>query len=93
MAFVQLLLGYVFDSEKWRPCHGLNGLSLVFHHGTQFRCQVSLYKICGGQSDTGAGFSLRTLFLSCFFHSASAPYSYFIHVPVMLYDLSSWQCF
>jgi len=36
--------------------HGLNGLSLVFHHRAQFRCEVSLYETCGGQSDIGAGF-------------------------------------
>jgi len=90
---MQLLLGCVFDSENWRPFHGLNGLSLVFHHRAQFRCQVSLYETCGGQCDSGAGFSLHTLFLSCLFHSASAPCSYFVHVPVMLYNLRNLQCF
>ena len=78
------MLGCVFDSVKWRPCYVLNSLSQGFHHGAQFRCQVSLYEICGGQSDTGAGFSLHTLFLFCLCHSASAPYSYFSSVSVIL---------
>jgi hypothetical protein len=38
------------------------------------RSQASQYVICGGQSGSGIGFSLRTVFISCQCYSANALY-------------------
>ena len=36
-------------------------------------------------------FSLSTLVNPCHYHSTSAPYSYLIHLSLMLYNFSNWQ--
>ena len=41
----------------------------------RFRSKVSPCEICGGQSDTGTGFSPNTSVFPCQYHSISAPYS------------------
>jgi hypothetical protein len=49
--------------------------------------QGSSRGICGGQSVRERGSSVTALVLPCH-HSASAPYAYFIYVPLTLYNLS-----
>ena len=41
--------------------------------------------ICGGKSGTVTGLSLNISVFPHYCHSSNAPYSHFIHLPVMLY--------
>jgi hypothetical protein len=53
--------------------------------------QPSRYGICDKDCRTGTGFSPIVVVYSCQYYSISAPYSYFIHLPLMLYDLHAWE--
>lgn len=48
--------------------------------------------ICGGQTDTGIGFSACTVLVPCQYHSTSTPYS-FIYLSLKLLNPSSWQLY
>jgi hypothetical protein len=53
----------------------------------RFQSQSSPYGICGKDCGTGTGFFPIIVVYSCQYYSIIAPYSYFIHLPLMLYDL------
>ena len=58
---------------------------------TGVHLMASPYRICGGQSGTGPGFSLSVLILPYQYYSTNAPHP-FIHLTSTLYDLSKCQC-
>jgi len=51
--------------------------------------QVSVQRICGGQSGHGTSFPLSTLIFPCQYHSLSAACS--LLYPPMLHNLGNWQ--
>jgi len=48
--------------------------------------------MCGKQSITGTGFSLKTLVFSCQYHSNTAPHSFIYH-KYQLYNLNNLGAF
>jgi len=54
---------------------------------THVRSHDRAYKI-NGQSSTETGFSTNTSLVPCQYRSTKAQYSYFFHVPPMLYNLT-----
>jgi hypothetical protein len=55
---------------------GLAIAQVVIHQPVTAKAQVSLCGICGGQSCTGTGLSLKSLVFPFQYHSNVAPYSY-----------------
>lgn len=53
--------------------------------------QVSYCGINGAWRVTGIGFSPTILVFPCHYYSIAAPYSYYIHLLTMRYDLNNWQ--
>jgi len=64
--------------------HALNSTTTLNSHwpGTLWTSEC---RICHGQSGDGTDYSLGISVFSCLYHSANAPYSYFIHLPLISY--------
>jgi hypothetical protein len=68
-----------------------NGSSLFPHAVAAVLSQLSPCGICGGCSDTGTGFCLRTAALPCQSYSTHSPYLRSLNLPQTLCDVSNRQ--
>jgi hypothetical protein len=84
----KLYLLYLNSMDTYRQSklyHGSDGFSHQPH------CRGLDSTTGGGHSCTGTGFSPNNSVFPCQYYPTNAPYSYFIHLSLTLYNLSNQQ--
>jgi len=76
-----------FQALGHAPAHMVSCHSHTTEAWVQIPGQSCPYGIYGKRCGIGTGFPPIIVVYSCQYYSISAPYSYFIHLPLMLYDL------